>query len=112
MLGSVLEKAQSLLSRSFVLGAFFPMLIFAAANVAMAWLGLESGRSALNAVWSATGDHLSWIVGAALVGIAIAAYVLSSLTLVIRRALGGDFLPASLKRKMRKRYAIMATTKK
>jgi hypothetical protein len=111
MLGSVLEKAQSLLSRGFVLGAFFPVLIFAAANAAMAWLGLESARPIVREIWRVGGNNLAWTAAAALVAIAIAAYVLSSLTLVIRRALGGDFLPAPIKRAMRNRYAAAADAK-
>jgi len=98
MFGTVLDKIGGLLSRSFVLANFFPFVIFTAASVAVAWIGLPDARSTLTAILELDAGKQALVFAAVLITIAVVAYVVSPLTVVVRRILEGDlFVPGWLR---------------
>lgn len=95
MLGTVLEKLESLLSKSFLIASFFPILIFSALNGAMLYWISQPAREWL--AWYHQQDAASkGVYGATvLIGLAVAAYVFSTLSLVLRNALEGRYFQDS-----------------
>jgi|ERR1700732_236637 len=95
MLGTIVDKVQSLFSKGFLLGAFFPVLIFVVLNATIAFFGLAPSFDAigtLDPLWKQTGTWQSVSTGTLLIGIGIVAYLLSTLTDVFRRLLEGRYL--------------------
>lgn len=96
MFGTVLDKVQSLFSRGFLLGSYFPVLIFAALNLAIAYYGLRESNDTfvtLKKVWwpSEAVDQAALTV-AVLMALGVVAYILSTLTNVLRGILECEFL--------------------
>jgi hypothetical protein len=96
MLGTLLEKLQSIFSRNFLLINFIPMLSFSVANGAMCYLVFENSRK-----WSQTfvglGAGLQSLYGLFfLIGIAVLAYIFSTLNVTLREVLEGKYLPSSV----------------
>jgi hypothetical protein len=94
MLGTIVDKIQSLFSKGFLLGAFFPVLIFAVLNAAIAYFGLFPnfdvfGR--LDWLWKQNAAWQSFLTGTVLIAIGILAYLMSTLTDVFRRLLEGRY---------------------
>src|SRR6266511_5637633 len=87
MLSNLLDKLGSLLSKYFVIGSFIPVLIFVCLNGALLYW---------NAVWFRAwvdpqlfGAKTGFFAGAMLIGLAVAAYVLSSVSVFLREVLEG-----------------------
>src|SRR5271165_1421223 len=98
MFGTVVEKLQALLSRSFLLGNFFPVLVFALLNAAIAWLGIEGFSDLVVANWPKDPVGSSMALGATLVTIAILAFILAPLIPGFRSILEGTrFLPEKIR---------------
>jgi hypothetical protein len=96
MFGTVLDKAQGLFSRGFLLGAYFPVLIFAALNLTIAYFGLrgpdDTFATVKKAWWPSEGADQATLTAAVLMTLGVVAYVLSTLTNVLRGLLEGEFL--------------------
>jgi hypothetical protein len=93
MFGTLFDKLQSLLSRSFLLSSFFPFLIFFVASAGMAYLGLpEWARDLTNTIKGWDAGSLTSAGVAGLIAIAIIGYIASPLTSAVRRILEGDAL--------------------
>jgi hypothetical protein len=102
MFGSVVDKIGGLVSRSFVLAIFFPFVIFTAASAAVAWIALPETRPALTTLFEIEPGKQAVILATVLIMIAVIAYVVSPLTVVVRRILEGDiFIPGWLRDMMR-----------
>ena len=92
MFGTVIDKIGGLFSRSFILASFFPFVIFAGASVIMAWVTLPATRPALTALFKMEAAKQAMVVATVMVMIAIVAYIVSPLTVAVRRVLEGDLL--------------------
>jgi hypothetical protein len=80
MLSSILTTLQSLISPSFVVASFFPMLTFWLLNAAMFYWSSEMFRNLIGRVWTAgTGIQNSIWAAGFLLATAMTAYVLSAL---------------------------------
>jgi hypothetical protein len=101
MFGTVVDKIGGLLSRSFILANFFPFLIFAAASVALAWTALPETRPALKALLEMDAGKQAMVLATTLIMIAVIAYVVSPLTVVVRQILEGQFIPQGMRDSMR-----------
>jgi hypothetical protein len=101
MFGTVVDKMGGLLSRSFILANFFPFLIFAAAGVALAWTALPETRPALKALFEMDPGKQAMVLATVLIMIAVIAYVVSPLTVVVRQILEGQFIPQGMQDSMR-----------
>lgn len=100
MFGTVVEKIQTLLSRSFLLGNFFPVLCFAVINLAIAWLAIEGFADFVGTKWLSDATTFSTVSALALVALAIVAFVFAPLIPLIRQILEGRIiLPRSLRDK-------------
>jgi hypothetical protein len=101
MFGSVIDKIGGLLSRSFILASFFPFLIFVAASLAMAWIALPQTRPTLTAFFELEAGKQAVVIATVMIAIAVVAYVVSPLTVVVRQMLEGRlFLPRWAQNKM------------
>jgi hypothetical protein len=98
MFGTVLEKLQtafaSLFSTSFLLGNFFPVLIIAIVNFALAWLGLD-GFAELAAGWNPVNGTAT--AAAEFILLVLLAVLLGPLVPVLRSLLDGTKLPPALR---------------
>ena len=95
MFGSVIDKVQSLFSRSFLLGAYFPVLIFAAMNAIIALLGLPEEIVSLAMIkksWPTDATVQAALTAWIFISIGVVAYILSSLNELLRRILEGRYL--------------------
>lgn len=99
MLSTLLQNLQSLLSKSFVIGSFFPALTFWFLNGLMLfWLFEPFRAEVLDSFGSGNTTRSAFLVGAALVGIALFAYALSAMSGTLRSLLEGkwwDWLSAA-----------------
>jgi hypothetical protein len=101
MLSSIIDKMGALLSRSFILANFFPFLIFAVVNIGTAWIALPETREAIEKLWKMPAAEQAVAYAAAFIAMAIVAYVVSPLTVVVHRTLEGElFVPRCLRRIM------------
>lgn len=101
MFGTVLDKVQGLFSKGFLLGAYFPVLIFAALNLVIAYFGLrgpdETFATLKKAWWPSEAAEQATLVAAVLIALGVVAYVLSTLTNFLRGLLEGEFLLGPMK---------------
>jgi hypothetical protein len=91
MYGTIFEKVQTLLSRTFWLGNFFPVFVFALLNLAIAWLGVDGFAAWLAKQWTDV-KVFSAVPAFGLIAIGILAFVLAPLIPVFRKALEGELL--------------------
>jgi hypothetical protein len=108
MFGTIVEKIQAVLSRSFLLGNFFPVLIFATLNLAIAWLGLAGFAPWFRANWPTDITGASVVLGFFLVGLAVLAFVLAPLIPVFRRFMEGERLPDGIRSDGINHYVMLA----
>lgn len=110
MLSTFLNQIQTYFSKYFIIGNFFPMLAFAFVNGMAAYLIFHSWRSWVDAnLFDASAKHGAFFTASVIVGIILAAYVLSSLNTFLRRLLEGKwwqplatlFIPAQKRRRER-----------
>src|ERR1043165_4065129 len=92
MFGTVVDKIQSLLSRSFLLGNFFPVLVFAIINLVIAWLAVDGFAELIGTKWLTDATTFSTVTAASLVAVAIVAFMVAPLIPVMRRMLQGELL--------------------
>jgi hypothetical protein len=104
MFGTVLDKIQALFSRSFLLGNFFPVSIFAGVNVAIAAAGIRGASHFLATSLFPDGGPSAVTTVTILVTIAVFAYILAPMVPLFRSALDGKFLCPSLFEVLRKRH--------
>jgi hypothetical protein len=95
--GTVVEKVQALLSRAFLLGSFFPVLVFATLNFALAWIGIDAFGEFLTARWSSDAVASSTTYAVLLVALAIVSFILAPLIPVFRTILEGAGLPKQVR---------------
>jgi hypothetical protein len=93
MFGTVLEKLSTLLSKSFVISSFFPMLISAAANGLMLYFVSGRFRSFLKSVYDPNLGSTAVLMFVVLSLLAVVAYVFSPLNLTLREILEGRYWP-------------------
>ncbi len=93
MFGTVLEKLSTLLSKSFVISSFFPMLIFATANGFMLYTTSASFRAFAKAQYDPSLGSKAVLMVVVLSFLAVAAYVFSPLNLTLRELLEGRHWP-------------------
>jgi hypothetical protein len=98
MFGTVVEKVQALLSRSFLLGNFFPVLVVALLNVTIAWFGIDGFSDLAIANWPRDPIASSMMLGVILVTVAILAFIFAPLIPGFRSILEGAwFLPGKIR---------------
>jgi len=107
MFSTLFDKVQTLLSRTFWLGNFFPVLVFTLLNLGIAWVGLGEFASWLARQWPDP-TALSPVPVFALIAIGIVAFMLGPLTPVFRAALEGEFLPKKARRMLRREFTAKA----
>jgi hypothetical protein len=110
MLSTFLSQLQSYFSKYFVIGSFFPMLAFAFANGVAAYFLFGAWRNWVNTdVFNSTIGRGAFLTTSLVVGIVLAAYVLSSLSTLLRQQLEGKswgrpsklFIPVQNRRRQR-----------
>lgn len=101
MFGTVLDKIQALFARSFLLGNFFPGLIFVGINTVIAAFGMRDVSHFLATYLLAEGAPWTMATAATLIGVAVLAYILAPMVPLFRSALDGKFLWRSLFRRLR-----------
>lgn len=106
MLGTVLEKLQSLLSKSFLISSFFPVLIFAAVNGAILYWVSGPFRGLVHWYYGQDAGSKAVDTAAVLIALAVLAYVFSALSLTLRYVLEGRSLPSSLARRLEARQRV------
>lgn len=87
MLSNLLDKLGTLLSKYFVIGSFIPVLIFAFLNGALLYWNVSWFRG-----WAESqlfDLKAGFVMGAMLIGLAVTAYVLSSVNIFLREVLEG-----------------------
>ncbi|MGO4884025.1 MAG: hypothetical protein ACLP59_24860 [Bryobacteraceae bacterium] len=108
MLSTFLSQLQTYFSKYFVLGSFCPVLAFAFLNGATAYFVSLTWRNwAGRNILHATAGHEAFLVSSLIVGLVLAAYVLSALSTFLRRQLEGSwpdaiaswFIPAQNRRR-------------
>jgi hypothetical protein len=104
MFGTVVEKLQALLSRSFLLGNFFPALIFSALNFGIIWFGIDGFAKYVVTNWPANATDASTALGGILVAVAILAFILDPWLPVFRLALEGAILPRRVRNSLIAQY--------
>ena len=90
MLTAVLDRLTSLTSKAFIIGAFVPVLAFAFLNGVVLYLGFGWFRAWAEPQISVAARTFD--VVATLVGLAVVAYVLSSLSAFLQQVLEGEHL--------------------
>jgi hypothetical protein len=100
MFGTLFDKVQTLLSRTFWLGNFFPVFVFALLNLALAWLGIDGFSDWLASKWTDV-TVFSAIPAFGLIAVAILAFAVAPLIPTFRRALEGEFLPPAWREPLR-----------
>ena len=97
MFGQVLDKLDTWFGRSFLLSRYFPCLLFAVCNTAIACLAFPALRSpVLTALRAADSTAMLANLFMGLAAIAVVAYVLSPLAQAMTRLLEGEVLPGWL----------------
>jgi len=90
MFGTIVDKIQALLSRSFLLGNFFPVLICAMVNFVILWFGIDGFNEHVKPLWRNDTVHSATVLVVALVAIAIGAFILAPLIPLFRQILEGE----------------------
>jgi hypothetical protein len=93
MFGTVLEKLSALLSKSFVISSFFPILIFAGANGLMLYFISATFRACLKAQYDPSLGSKAALMVVTLALLAVVAYLFSPLNLTLREILEGRHWP-------------------
>lgn len=96
MFGTVLEKLSTLLSKSFIIASFFPIVIFAAANGLMLYSTSASFRAFAKHQYDPSLGAKAALMVFVLCFLAIVAYVFSPLNLTLRELLEGRHWPKRL----------------
>jgi hypothetical protein len=107
MFGTIFEKIQTLLSRTYWLGNFFPVFVFALLNLALAWIGIDGFADWLASKWR-DATVLSAVPLFGLISVGILAFVLAPLIPVLRAALEGQFLPRATRETLTAEFALKA----
>jgi hypothetical protein len=95
MFGTVLEKLSGWFGQSYLVARFFPCLVAAVADLAVAYVAFPAMRPQLRFVLAnATASDVAGYLLLALAGIAVAAYTLSPFVRVAVRLLEGSWLLA------------------
>ncbi len=101
MFGNVIDRLQTLISRSFVSARFMPVLIFAGVNAAVFTAAFPDPANETYEEWK---SHPEGYTALGLAGVAITAYLLAPLVPVFRMILEAEFLPGFLWNLLRHRY--------
>ncbi len=88
-LTTLLDRLTSFFSKSFTLGAFVPVVVFAFCNAALLYLHTSWFHSWAD---SQIKQPAAFTMGAIIVGLAVAAYLLSSVSTALRKVLEGRSL--------------------
>lgn len=105
MFGTIVEKLQALLSRSFLVGNYFPVLVFCAVNFLIMWYGVDGFSKFVTAIWPLDSGVASSAFAGVLIAVAILAFMINPLIPLFRLALEGQLLPAWVRSKMIERHA-------
>src|SRR6476661_1189364 len=97
MLGTLLEKLGTLLPRNFIIASFFPMLLFAAMNGLMLYWMSDRFHQAVQNYFAMDAGSQALIGFPILIAITLAAYIFSTLNLLQRELLEGQYGPTRLK---------------
>jgi len=97
MLGTLLEKLGTLLPKNFIIANLFPMLLFAAVNGVMLYRFSDSFRYAAQRYFTMNAGEQALIGFPILIAITLAAYIFSTLNLLQREILEGQYLPNPLR---------------
>jgi hypothetical protein len=100
MFGTIIDKIQTLLSRSFLFGNLLPVLLFSVLNLAIIYLGVPDAAVVISTHWPANISDAPGSVGVALVAIAMLGFILRPLVPVFRAALEGGILPPPLQKEL------------
>lgn len=103
MLGTLLEKLGTLLPKNFIIANLFPMLLLAAANGFMLFWMSSSFRQAVENYLAMDAGKQALIGFPILIAISLAAYIFSTLNLLQREMLEGQYLPPPLKASLTER---------
>lgn len=96
MFGQVLDKLATWFGRAFLLSRYFPCLLFAVVNAAVAYAAFPGARGLLNGIFSAAAGDKAIYVLALLGAVAIASYAIAPFGQFVTRLLEGAFLPQRL----------------
>src|SRR5437660_3494001 len=97
MFGILLEKLGALLPKNFIIASFFPMLVFAGMNALMLYWISESFRTEVTQYRESSVGTQALVGFPVLIVVALAAYIFSTLNLLQRQALEGEYLPSGSK---------------
>jgi hypothetical protein len=89
MLGTVLDKLGGWLSKAFLFGSFFPVLIFTALNGMWYWIINPDFGNELAKYFAMPATKQVYLLTTLLIGVAVVAYVLWSLSTLLREVLEG-----------------------
>ena len=104
MFGTIIDKIQTLLSRSFLFGNFLPALLFSVLNLVILYLGIPGASAVIRTHWPANISDAPGSVGVALIAIAMLGFILRPLVPVFRAALEGGILPPPLQKELLARH--------
>ena len=96
MLGPLLDRLGTLLSKYFVIGSFVPIMMFTSINIGLLYWNVPSFRR-LSASLASSTESIAYVSGVASVALAIAAYILSSASTFLRETLEGKHLKVLLR---------------
>lgn len=100
MFGTIIDKIQTLLSRSFLFANFLPVLLLSVSNLAILYLGVPDAAAVIRTNWPANMSDAPGSVGVVLVAIAMLGFILRPLVPVFRAALEGGILPPPLQKEL------------
>ena len=93
MFGQVLDKLDAWFGRAFLFGAYFPSLLFALTNLALAYAFLPMAQPAIAAVWRDTAAGKTFDLVVALAAVAVFAFAAMPLTQIATNLMEGKRLP-------------------
>jgi hypothetical protein len=96
MLGTLLDRLGTFLSKYFIIGSFVPVLMFTSVNIGLLYWSVPSFRRLTGDLTSST-ESIAYVSGVAAVGLAVTAYILSSANTVLRETLEGKRLKVLLR---------------
>src|SRR4029078_12414129 len=97
MLGTLLEKVGTLLPKNFIIANLFPMLLFAAIDSLMLYWLSGRFRSAVQNYFAMDAGEQALIGFPILIAVTLAAYIFSTLNLLQRELLEGQYWPTRMK---------------
>jgi len=100
MLGTLLEKVGTLLPKNFIIANLFPMLLFAAINSLMLYWLSGRFRSAVQNYFAMDAGEQALIGFPILIAVTLAAYIFSTLNLLQRELLEGQYWPTRMKARL------------